>query len=46
MLVKWLSEQTARREGIQEWIPKFLRFGIKKRHLGKRLFLSLEDILL
>lgn len=30
MLVNCLSKQTARREGIQEWIPEFLRFGIQK----------------
>lgn len=38
MLMKWRSEYIARREGIQEWIPKFFRFVIKKRHLAKGLF--------
>lgn len=44
MLVKWLLEQTTRREAIQEWIPKFFRSGIKKRHLGKELFFYLWKV--
>lgn len=44
MLMKWVSEKQL--EGKDIGMPKFLRFGTKKRHLGKGLFLFLEDILL
>jgi len=46
MLAKWVSEQTARREGYRNGCQSFLNLAPKKRHLGKGLFLSLEDILL